>query len=452
MLIDFSFENFLSFRDETSISLVAAERVPTGGDADTGVNKDIRIPGRDEHLLKLAAIYGANGSGKSNLTEAIIFFKAMVLDSVDDELFLSAYPYCTFQFDTATQKAPSSFEITFFTDGEKYRYGFEVNSERVVSEWLFVLQEGQEEEVECFSREGGKITINTKIYTEDKGLFDKTRADALFLTVCAKWNVKTAIVVRNWIRTRLNVLSGVVDTHIGFTIEECKKNPETLKKMVEFFKALSLGIEDIKFEEVEVAVPNTSGSSRADQTVALARALYNGRSKGQTPAKVEKQTNILTVHKVYDEDEEKGIIELPFHLESVGTKKLFALMGPLFDIMEKGGVAFIDEFGSSIHSHLLIELLKLFQSRLNTHGQLVAITHDTDLLRKDLLDRDQIWFVEKDPEGVSHLYSLLEFVESQNNADRDLREDYLSGIYGAIPYFGNLKRFKEEYINPIKNS
>lgn len=455
MLVDFSFENFLSFRDEASISLVASDHVdkrePKSDISGRPVDDDsisydrlIPVPGRDEHVVKIAAVYGANGSGKSNLVEALIFFKVLVTTSVDDDTLLSRFQPRTYQFDTSTVSGTSSFEITFITGGVKYRYGFEVDTLSVISEWLYMLPEGESEEVECFSREGSEIEMSHQYFSDDEKLKGKTRSNALFLTVCAQWNVGVAMTVRDWVRIRVNILSGLSDDTTSYTINECMNHPETHKKMLEFFNTLALGIDDIEYEEVEIPIPMMEPTVFRNNLAHGRMSPSVGEELGREVAK-QKHTNVWTIHTLYDGDEVSGKIRMPFRLESVGTKRLFALMGPLFDIMENGGVAVIDEFGSSIHTQMLVELVKVFQSRINTRGQMIAITHDTNLLRKDLLRRDQIWFVEKDPEGASHLYSLLEFVNNPECGTGDYRTDYLRGIYGAIPYFGDLKRFEEEY-------
>ena len=144
-----------------------------------------------------------------------------------------------------------------------------------------------------------------------------------------------------------------------------------------------------------------------------------------------------------------GNESLNFKFESLGTTKLFVLLGPFFDTIQNGDVLIINEFGTSLHTQLSVELLKLFYSTMNVLGaQLIITTHDTNLLRKDLLRRDQIWFAEKSSEGASDLYSLVEYKINQANSvrnDASFSKDYLLGRYGAIPYFGNIDKFIMEY-------
>ena len=124
------------------------------------------------------------------------------------------------------------------------------------------------------------------------------------------------------------------------------------------------------------------------------------------------------------------------------------MIGPWLDTLQKGKTLIVDEFGASIHTKLSIELIRLFQSKLNNEAQLIVATHDTNLLRKDLFRRDQIWFVEKSAEGVSDLYSLAEYKINQATSvrnDASFYKDYLMGKYGAIPHFGNISKFIEDY-------
>ena len=136
-------------------------------------------------------------------------------------------------------------------------------------------------------------------------------------------------------------------------------------------------------------------------------------------------------------------------MESLGTNKLFALLGPWFDTLKNGGVLIVDEYGASLHTQLSLKLINLFHSKMNLYGaQLIMSTHDTNLLRKDLLRRDQIWFVEKDKLGSSDLYSLVEYKVNQATSvrnDASFEKDYLLGKYGAIPYFGNIEKFITDY-------
>ena len=129
--------------------------------------------------------------------------------------------------------------------------------------------------------------------------------------------------------------------------------------------------------------------------------------------------------------------------ESEGTKKLFSLSGPLVDTLRRGDVLIIDEFDARLHPLMTKEIVRLFNDPLRNpkHAQLVFATQDTSLLDNQLLRRDQIWFVEKDRQGASYLYSLAEF-KVRNDATYE--KDYIHGRYGAIPYLGGMRHVLQE--------
>ena len=162
-----------------------------------------------------------------------------------------------------------------------------------------------------------------------------------------------------------------------------------------------------------------------------------------------RELNIQSEHNKYEGDDVIDTVAIPFQNESIGTVKIFALLGPWLDTLANGGILVVDEFGTSIHTKLSLELLRLFQCGLNNgDAQLVVTTHDTNLLRRDLLRRDQIWFAEKDSHGVSDIYSLVEYKVNQATSvrnDATFSKDYLLGKYGAIPYFGNIDKFISDF-------
>jgi AAA15 family ATPase/GTPase len=374
--------------------------------------------------LKSAVIYGANGSGKSNLFSAINFFRKLILESSKESLAEDEIKTTPFLFSSATENQPSSFEMIFMIDKTRYRYGFEASRKEIVSEWLFFLNiEGSTRESNCFIREYQEIKINSKTFKEGKGVETRTRKNALFLSSVAQWNGEKSIFIQNWFKDNINSLSGTTNDTLIYTIKQFLENPLFRKNILNFIKLIDSGIEDIRIEQRNSENKNT------------------GR----------KEVIISSYHKKYDETMNLiDLAELKFGLESSGTQKLFALLGPWFDTLENGSILIIDEFGSNLHTKLSIELIKIFQSKMNTtNAQLIFASHDTNLLRNDLFRRDQIWFTEKDGEsGSSDLYSLVEYKINQATSvrnDASFEKDYLIGKYGAIPYFGDISRFINEF-------
>jgi hypothetical protein len=150
--------------------------------------------------------------------------------------------------------------------------------------------------------------------------------------------------------------------------------------------------------------------------------------------------NLKTMHKRFDP---KGLpissVEFDLEDESAGTQKLFHISGPIVDVLANGKILVIDEIEARLHTYLTRKLIQLFNSQATNpkRAQLIFATHDTNLLSKKLFRRDQIWFVEKDSQSASHLYSLAE-LKVRNDAS--FENEYLQGIYGAVPMFEEMRQ------------
>lgn len=443
MLIDFTIRNFMSYRDEVSLSMLASTTVKEceGHDGTSNVS----VIDNNKRILRTAAIYGANGSGKSTVIAAMEIFKAMVLQSFVDENVVKHLSRLYYRFDVDNSQAPVCMQMIFICNGERYRYGFEVFQGKVLAEWLYVLLKGSIKESYCFKREGQNIKVNSKVVKGARGVDKKTRSNALYVSTAAQFNVEVAMTVKEWFRKRFHVLSGFDDTLL-FTARTFMHNNAIRSQILEMIGIVDNCIKDVSVrehvKEVNAQDPSFEILSRLDVN------MPTDVSK-QIESIEQHEFEIQATHNLYNGSDVVGSESLNFKLESLGTTKLFALLGPFFDTIQNGGVLVIDEFGTSLHTQLSIELLKLFYSTMNVLGaQLIITTHDTNLLRKDLLRRDQIWFAEKSSEGASDLYSLVEYKIDQANSVRNdafFSKDYLLGRYGAIPYFGNLEKFIMEY-------
>jgi uncharacterized protein len=453
MLIEFTVGNFLSIKDEVTLSMVASNPVKELEDLEEGqCNVFFDAVGKNKYL-KSAVIYGANGSGKSNLLAAMQFFKRFILTSSNDSQAEDEIHVMPFLLSSETSNNASSFEMVFVIDSIRYRYGFEANKDSVSSEWLFAFDLlNSQKESYYFTREKQSIKVNSKLFKEGKGLENKTRANSLFLSTVAQLNGQIAIKIQNWFKIKLNIISGLEDTTTGFTIQKFQEDEVFRSKVLDFFKLINLGIEDIKIEETALEnlariIPTDKKSKKITSLLDELQRELNTRKKKDLSAT---EISINLFHKKFDEA--NHLIEniaLDFGLESKGTQKLFGLLGPWFDILEKGEILIVDELDSRLHTKLTSELLRIFQSKINSrNAQLVFASHDTNLLRGDLFRRDQIWFTEKNQIGATDLYSLDEYKINQATSvrnDASFEKDYLSGKYGAIPYFGDIQKFITEF-------
>jgi uncharacterized protein len=420
MLIEFSVANYLSFKTKTTISLLAA---PIKEHVETNLFSTERYD-----LLKGAVIYGANASGKSNFIRAMSTMNRLVLQSFEqssaDDLDITS-----FLLNTETEKKPSFFEAVFLIEGIRYRYGFEVNNKSVQSEWLF--EAVKQTEKSLFIREKNGIEV-MKGFSEGKDLEERTRDNALFLAVVDQFNGKTAKKIMKWFNNFITISGLRHEGYKGVTFGmlEDKKTRETL---LNFYKKLDLGFDELTLSKKPFdpkELPKDIPESLMKQLVTDLEGAF--------------RIDIKTIHKKYN-SKGKVVGNIEFDMrsqESSGTNKLFNISGPVFDVLNNGGVLVIDELDASLHPLLTLAITKLFNSKEfnRNNAQLIFATHDTNLLNYGNYRRDQIYFVEKNKYGASEMYSLVEYKEDGKTIrkDRSFEKDYIEGRYGAIPLIGNL--------------
>jgi hypothetical protein len=421
MLIGFSVGNYKSFKETVTLSMVASSIT----EEEKELNENNVFPINDKlSLLKSAAIYGANASGKSNLVAAINFMKWFVLNSSKETQVSDAIDIEAFRLSTETEKEPSFFEIFFVLEDKTFRYGFEVNAREVVSEWL--SQADDSEEKMLFERDFD-IDISDD-FPEGQGISDKTRSNALFLSVVAQFNGKISGKILLWFSKNLQLISGLQDTQYREETLESFENARHRHDIIEFIKKLDLGIAHIQ-------ITNRRGFIRSRKN-----ALYPRSYGGSLYLNSGSKPTVKTVHRKYDADGKKISLErfdMEKH-ESEGTNKLFALAGILLDTLRTGKILLIDELDARLHPLITRELICLFNSNeTNPHNaQLIFTTHDTNLLSSKTFRKDQIWFTKKDNKDATDLYSLVEYEVGKNAS---FERDYIMGKYGAIPFIGNFK-------------
>lgn len=432
MLIEFTVGNFASFREPVTLSLVAAKIRSKNKKLD----QENVIPVDDDlSLLTSVAVYGHNASGKSNLVAAANFMRRFVRQSFKETQFDEGIPVEPFRLSTESETKPSFFEIVFLMDGQQYRYGFEVDSQKVVSEWLYTvpkrvevkLFERQEQEIlpnlsNALAREYRTIKTHLPKINPDEPL----RANALFLSVAAQNNGPVSKKILGWF-ANMRFMSGLSDGGFrSFTIEMFE-DPTTRDQIIEMVKNLDVGIQDIEMQ-------------RKDREKALQEAPKELRELLEKMDNFDAY-NIYTRHQKFNaQGEVVGFetLDMGEH-ESEGTKKLFFMTGPIIDTLSNARILWVDEMEARLHPNITQAIVGLFNSHTtNPKGaQLIFTTHDTNLLNVKTLRRDQIWFIEKDSTAASRLYSLVEF--KVRNDDASLEDDYIRGRYGAVPHIGELR-------------
>lgn len=421
MLIEFTVGNFLSFKDRKTLSLEAA---PIREHAATNVSAQGRYD-----LLTGAVLYGANAGGKSNLIKAMSTMKRLVTQSMkassEDELGITP-----FLLHSQTADEPTFFEVLFLIDKVRYRYGFEVNNSSVKAEWLFEAKKRAEKFL--FIRNEAGIEISSS-FAEGKNLEEKTRDNALFLSVIDQFNGAISKQIMHWF-SKFITITGLSHEDYRKTTLRMLEAEGTKQQLLAFYKKLDLGFEGIELEEKPINLDDF-------------RLVLNENALKEILQKVEGRTavEIKTVHKVFD-SQNQAVGLRSFDLkkqESSGTNKAINISGALFSALTQGGVLVIDELDASLHPLMTMAITKLFNSEEShkNNAQLIIATHDTNLFAYGQYRRDQIYFVEKDDFGASDLYSLVEYIEQDGQKvrkDRSFEKDYIQGRYGAIPYIGNL--------------
>ena len=420
MLIQFNFKNYKSFRDEATLDLSAAKM--------TEFSDRVVSEGNDK-ILPMAAIYGANARGKSNIYNAFGYMADYVIESFkygDEEEKFEEYRPTPFLFDSVSNDAESSFEVYFTIPGDKaektYNYGFCVDRHGVTEEWLNVKAKTARKYASVFYRSTEEDTLDLSGLPKSSrdNIQVALEKQVLIVSLGAKLKVNKCKDIRDWFMA--NEFADFGDPFTNFFLS--RRLPKGFvddnrvqKKVIEYFASFDEHIKDFEIEKLP----------------------HDADSKEET-------YKISSLHKKIDSD---TFAAIPLSMESAGTLKMFALYPELQDVLEKGSVFFIDELNARLHPLLVRNFLLTFLNpEINTrHAQLIFTTHDTWQLSNQLLRRDEVWFTEKDEQGISKLYSLADFVDESGariRKDESYEKNYLIGKYGAIPTLKSIDIFKGE--------
>ena len=427
---EFSFGNFKSFKDIQTLNLASAKIKSKYKLIDeNNLIKNEKY--KNVSFLKSKAIYGANASGKSNIIKAFVTFIRVIKQSVKDEDVLNLVE--PFRLSTETENEPSFFQLIFWVNDIRYRYGFELDDKNIYAEWLYAKP--NERELPYFIRENQDIIeIDKTNFIEGNklvSLFDDSiseneifRNNSLFLSTISSLGFgKLSKELIDSI-TSIFVINGLGHSGLYSYAGSSLKDSKRKKYIIDFLRYGDTGIEDIDTFDV----PSDDATTDSDK-----------ETKSDSEEE-KKRKLIISTRKKYNKNLEFQEDE-PFSfrmMESEGTLKLFELSPIVFEALKENRPLIIDEFDARFHPLLTKKIIELFNSKQNSNSQLIFITHDTNLLSADLLRRDQIEFIEKDKYGASHLYSLVQFKGIRNTAS--FEKDYINGKYGAIPFLGDFSK------------
>lgn len=400
MLIRFSFKNFKSFKNENCLDMEATslkEHEYNVAKIDNG------------EYLKVSAIYGANASGKTNVLQAFDYMKKRILVSDDSKKNSPIDEENIYSF--MINNDPIALEVEILAKNNKiYKYGFEVLKDKIISEWLFEKRVNKFYSI--FERENNNVSMKPNKISELVNIDERT----LFLNIYSKIdrNNEDFSNVYDWFvnSTYLDLGNPNFERFINNRVSLKILSDENYKKeLLKFIKTFDSGIEGIK------TTPDSIDAVKSNNGIIDIEVIHRGEN-GELKA-------------------------LPFYLESNGTRKMFHLFDFFMDALKNGMVLFVDELDAKLHPLLTRYIINLFHNSDTNkgNGQLIYSTHDTVNLNKETFRRDEIWFAEKDKDGISTIYSLADYkindVKVRNDATYN--KDYLSGRYGAIPVLENFE-------------
>jgi AAA15 family ATPase/GTPase len=418
MLLQFSVDNFRSIKDNMLFSMLASTE-----------DNDNSIEMGEDRILRSAVLYGANASGKSNLLKAMSRMRALVLNHTKVSQSVDRLTHEPFKLNSSTENASTTYEIIFFIDNKRYRYGFENDSTTIYAEWLFEKESRKESKL--FYRDAeDEFYVNPTRFKEGKGLEEKTLNNHLFLWKCDSENGKISQAILKWF-FNFNMIDGYENRgYIDYSRKELS-NDNFKQDIINLVQVADLGIDDMSTHEEEV-------STDMLDTMQLPKAIKDELVVKGGLMKVETST----VHKKFDKvNNEIGSVSFELDKdESIGTQKFFAMSAPILDTLRNGKILIIDELDASLHPILTMHLIEMFHNKETNqkNAQLIFATHDTNLLQTDLFRRDQVWFAEKDRYGATSIYSLLEYKYSTRKTTNK-EKNYLNGRYGAIPFIGEFQ-------------
>ena len=412
MLLQFRVANHLSIKETQALSLVASSLK----DVENGLIASAAVPGG--RLLPAAIIYGANASGKSNFMDAVSFMRLAVLSSHSRGGPGTPIPRKPYALDPACAEKPSIFEMDFLVGGVRYQYGFEVLDREFRTEWLYSFPSNRRQIL--FERGlGNEFKFGRALKGRNRVIADLTRPNSLFISAAAQNDHEQLTKLVEFFQRLFCLTTIFVPTDAGLEDEEMDD------RVIHFLDKIGTGV--VAFRTSEEQMSERVKSMAQDFSAVIRRYLKG--VEGMLEQKLdEKRRRLELGHPGRDGE----TVFFNLAQESAGTRRLLPLLLRAFRALDTGAPLLIDELDASLHTHACEAVLALFSSEgTNPNGaQLVATTHDTNLLRSPLLRRDQVWFTEKDAEGATQLYPLSDI---RTRTGDNLEKGYLQGRYGGIP-------------------
>lgn len=436
MLLSFTLKNWMSFRQKTTLSMIASRERQHN-------ERVVNLKKFQTKVLPVAAIFGGNASGKTNLFMALNFARALIVEGVDPSEDISVEPY---RLDSTSTKRPSSFEFELLIQDVIFEYSFSVKRNIVVTEKLAVVNSNRKKII--YNRRGSQIDLHKSLEKNEhlKSIVDGIWDNQLFLTNAVSHkavykNIRELKLVFNWFRLRLVLVA----PHSRFArweqfIDETHPLFENMNNILEHLDTgiIRLGGENLPFDSLPIPeqVKSEIKKNLKEEGMSVRFIINDERFVVSMSNKGVVAKKLITYHKKHDN------AETPFelHHESHGSQRVIDLLPAFLDLSSKQHssasetkVYIIDEIDRCLHSLVTRVLLETYLNNCSTETrtQLLFTTHDNSLMAQELFRRDEIWHTERSESGESSLFSLGDFKNVRY--DKDIRKSYLQGRYGGIP-------------------
>lgn len=449
MLIRFAVENFLSFKDRAEFSMMAGKITRHGDHIALCSHK---------RVLKGAFLFGANAGGKTNFIRAAAFAKNIVTNGIANTNFDKKY----YRIDPAYREKPGVFQFDLYFNGHFYSYGFAVSylTASIEEEWLYLIDDKESCVFLRSKTDEGTFFVDSDIRFKNENQQDRFNIYAddisnpkmkqtLFLSDIAMRSPDNEIEyqpfrdVREWFERLIIIFP---DSKFG-GITQLLENDDERTRLETLLNYFDTGIEsvskkEIEFDKVFSMLPEDILDSLKTDLMKNLREADKGALVQQDTSLVEIRNvngNLLASEVVSDHGNSKDLFE--YRDESDGTQRLFDLI-PLYQRLLMGAVVFVDELDRSLHTKAVQEFIKYFYDLTKDNAsQLIATTHDANVMDLDLLRQDEIWFIERQEDHSSRMYSLNEY---KTRFDKKVVKDYLLGRYGALPVFKQAALWRDD--------
>ena len=413
MLLRFAVANHLSIRESQELSFAASSL----RDRNDGLI-DCKAA-QNGSVLPAIVIYGANASGKSNIVNAIAAMQKMVLRSHTQGEPGGGVPRHAFKLDSTCSQTPSRFEIDFVIDDVRYHYGFETTDEVFSGEWLYAFPGSHRRRM--FERDNSGFNFGRWLKGQNNNIAGLTRPNSLFLSAAAQNGHEQLSKIYEYFKS-IEFASTISISGTRASARFTGGDPDP--RVIDFLKSINTGV--IGYKKKKADIPE-KGRVMLREVFASVEKFSGGTIKIE-PEEHDKHVAIELAHR----GRQGESVYLDLDSESAGTRRLLIVLGLVFQALDKGTPLCIDEVDASLHTYASEAILKLFcQPEINRNGaQLIATTHNTNLMKSSILRRDQLWFTEKTPEGATELYPLTDIRTRKGD---NIELGYLQGRFGALP-------------------